>query len=30
MKTFTVEEISHIVEGILTKVEDVKIDKIFR
>jgi UDP-3-O-[3-hydroxymyristoyl] glucosamine N-acyltransferase len=29
MKTFTVEEISHIVEGILTKVEDVKIDKIF-
>ncbi|MBP7211489.1 UDP-3-O-(3-hydroxymyristoyl)glucosamine N-acyltransferase [bacterium] len=29
MKTFTVEEISNVVEGILTKVEDVKIDKIF-
>ena len=29
MNSFTVEEISHIVEGILTKVEDAKIDKIF-
>src|SRR5574344_2668249 len=29
MKSFTVDEIIQIVEGILTKVEDVKIDKIF-
>ena len=28
MKTFTLEEITHITGGMLTKVEDVKISQI--